>query len=154
MRLAVHALPLVLPLAVRWAESQETDILARGIPLPEQNFFDAIGMGVHHPQRIRLLKVDEIPIPGSSLLRVAAKLTGMLTSATVGMSLRYGIFIRADFWENRHLIAHECVHTAQYERFGGIRPFLGQYLRECLADGYPQSALEQEAVSKSAGIPG
>lgn len=143
MRLLAHALPLVLPLAVRWAESQEEDILARGVPLSEQSFFDAIGMGVNHPQRIRLLKVDAIPVPGSSLLRAAAKITGMLGSATVGMSLRYGIFVRNDYWENRHLIAHECVHTAQYERFGGIKPFLKQYLHECLADGYPDSALEQ-----------
>ena len=29
---------------------------------------------------------------------------------------------------------------------GGIRPFLSQYLRECLTIGYPAAPMEQEAV--------
>ena len=45
------------------------------------------------------------------------------------------------------MIAHELVHVAQYERLGGIEPFLRQYLRECLTVGYDESALENEARS-------
>jgi hypothetical protein len=68
------------------------------------------------------------------------------------MALRYGIFIRSDCWQMRRLIAHECVHTAQYERLGGIGQFLGCYLRECLEVGYPSGPLEQEAFLKSQQI--
>ena len=32
-----------------------------------------------------------------------------------------------------------------YERFGGFRPFLDQYLHECITIGYPGAPLEQEA---------
>ncbi|HRJ72181.1 MAG TPA: hypothetical protein PLS03_08140 [Terrimicrobiaceae bacterium] len=50
------------------------------------------------------------------------------------------------------MIAHECVHTAQYERLGGFRPFLRQYLEECLAVGYDESPLELEAMMTSQRI--
>jgi len=68
------------------------------------------------------------------------------------MALRYGIFVRKDCWGDRQLIAHECVHTAQYERCG-FRGFLEKYLRECLEIGYPAAPMEQEAILKSAAIP-
>jgi hypothetical protein len=42
--------------------------------------------------------------------------------------------------------------VAQYERLGGIRPFLSAYLRECISPGYPLGALEQEAIRVAAEI--
>jgi len=57
------------------------------------------------------------------------------------------IFVRSDCWCERRLIAHELVHTVQYERLGGIRPFLRQYLTECLTVGYPAAPMEQEAIA-------
>ena len=71
---------------------------------------------------------------------------------TVGLSLRYGIYIRAAYWGDRHLIAHECVHTGQYERFGSSAKFLTAYFSQCLVAGYPGAALEQEAVMRSAEL--
>jgi hypothetical protein len=53
------------------------------------------------------------------------------------------------FWQDRRIIAHECVHTAQYERLGGFAEFLRDYLHECLEVGYPAGPLEQEAIHKS-----
>ena len=44
-------------------------------------------------------------------------------------------------------IAHELAHTEQYERLGGIEPFLRQYLSECLTIGYPAAPMEQEAIA-------
>ncbi len=70
-----------------------------------------------------------------------------LTPATRGLALRYGIFVRADCWRERGLIAHELAHTAQYEQLGGIEPFLRQYLGECLSIGYPAAPMEQEAIA-------
>jgi hypothetical protein len=42
------------------------------------------------------------------------------------------------------------VHTAQYERLGGIVPFLRKYLFECVTIGYPQAPMEQEAIRVAA----
>jgi hypothetical protein len=61
------------------------------------------------------------------------------------MTLRYGIFVRSDCWGDRRLLVHELVHVAQYERLGGFRAFLRQYLQECITPGYPFGELEQEA---------
>ena len=109
-------------------------------------------MGVTHPDRIRLLNVDQVPLPANRFLRWAGKRTRLISVNTAGMALRYGIFIRSDCWQTRRLIAHECVHTAQYERLGGIGEFLSLYLRECLEVGYPSAPLEQEALLKSQQI--
>ena len=141
-------MPFFLPLAAQWALRQERRILLSGVPLTEPHFSDARLMGVAHPEKIRLLKVDRVPLPASRLLRLAARLTGLVSPDTAGMCLRYGIFIRSDFWGNRLIVAHECVHTAQYERFGGFHEFLKHYLRECLEVGYPSGPLEQEAIRR------
>jgi len=46
---------------------------------------------------------------------------------------------------DRRLLVHELAHVAQYERFGGFRRFLFQYLQECINPGYPLGDLELEA---------
>lgn len=145
-------MPFCLPLAVRWASQQEQKILRAGVGLDESQVTDARLMGVARPEKVRLLKVDQVPLPANRLLRWAAKRTKLISSDTAGMALRYGIFIRSDCWQMRRLIAHECVHTAQYERLGGIEEFLSLYLRECLELGYPSGLLEQEAFLKSQQI--
>jgi hypothetical protein len=145
-------MPFCLPLAVRWASQQEQKILRAGVSLDESQVIDARLMGVARPEKVRLLKVDQVPLPANRLVRWAAKRTKLISSDTAGMALRYGIFIRSDCWQMRRLIAHECVHTAQYERLGGIEEFLSLYLRECLEVGYPSGLLEQEAFLKSQQI--
>ena len=95
------------------------------------------------PERVRLLRVARVPFPRWA--GTLAKLAGAEPAQTAGLTARYGIFIRADQWENRALLLHELAHTAQYERLDGIHPFLRQYLLQCLADGYPLAALELEA---------
>ncbi|MFZ4777790.1 MAG: hypothetical protein ACOYM3_20670 [Terrimicrobiaceae bacterium] len=145
--------PLILPFAVKWAERAEKRILQEGVPLSESQLSDARLMGVEHPERIRVLMVEEIPLPGNLVLKFAARITGLFSAHTAGMALRYGIFVRRDCWGDRQLIAHECVHTAQYESLGGFREFLSCYLRECLEIGYPAAPMEQEAILKSATIP-
>ena len=61
------------------------------------------------------------------------------------MALRYGIVIREEHWGDRRLLTHELAHVAQYERLGGFRGFLKQYLEECINPGYPLGDLELEA---------
>ena len=138
--------PALLPLAVSWAKEQESLILKTGSPLADQNLADARAAGVQLPEKIRLLAVTAIPAPENLILRLASQLLGLITANTGGLTLRYGIFIRKDCWDDRELIAHECIHTAQYERLGGFEQFLNRYLTECLEIGYPEAPLEQEAI--------
>jgi hypothetical protein len=105
---------------------------------------DARKIGVAHPEKIRLLKVDRVP-PTNQFLRAVGTKLGFVSWRTVGMTLRYGIFIHAQHWGERRLLTHELAHVAQYERFGGFRRFLFRYLQECVDPGYPLGELELEA---------
>lgn len=139
-------LAALLPLACAWAEEQETLILRDGFALTTSQLEDARLAGVRQPERVRLLRVSQIPLPEHPILRAAAEATRLISPGTSGLTLRYGIYIRSDHWGVRRLVVHELVHTSQYERFGGFRAFLQAYLEQCLTCGYPDAPLEQEAV--------
>jgi hypothetical protein len=137
---------IILPLACSWAERQQAAILRDGVALTASQISDARRIGILYPERIRLRVVDRVPMPLHSLLRRMAERAGLISAHTSGMSFLYGIYIRSDCWGERRLVVHEMVHTAQYERLGGFRPFLKAYLHECVAPpGYPFGPLEQEA---------
>lgn len=136
----------LFPLACHWVAEQERLILAKGVPLTTDQKIDAYLIGIEQIEKIRLLKVDTIPIPNNQELLTAMKAGGFLSAKTIGTAFRYGIYIQTDYWDNRRLLIHELTHTMQYERFKGIEPFLYQYLLECLTIGYPNGPLEQEAI--------
>ncbi len=137
----------LLPLATAWAEEQEELILEKGTPLSATEIVDTKLVGVAQPERVRLLGVQQIPLPQHPELNVAAGASSLITPNTAGLTLRFGIYIRNDFWGNRRLIVHELAHTAQYERLGGFTQFLQQYLFECLTIGHPAAPMEQEAIA-------
>jgi len=135
-----------LPLAHAWVVEKERFILANGTPLSLRQMSDAKLVGVIHPERVRLLPVEQIPFPEHLTLRAAVEATRLITPHPTGLTLRYGVFIRSDCWEQRRVLVHELAHTAQYERLGGIGAFLECFLFECLAVGYPSAPMEQEAI--------
>ena len=145
-KLARLFLPLLLPVACAWVARQERRILAAGVPLSPAQTADARSLGIAAPERVRLLCLPRIPLPTNRFVRWIGLHTGTLSEETVGLSARYGIFLRRPYHEDRRLLAHELTHTRQYERLGGIRPFLRQYLHECLTVGYHEAPLEWEAI--------
>ena len=142
----------VLPLAAQWANQQQRRVLSVGVPLSETELADAKAIGVRNPDRVRLLCVDSIPMPVHPMLKAAASSMHFLTGAPRGLALEYGIFVRTDHWRDRALIAHELVHTAQYQRLGGIIPFLQTYLAQCASVGYSNAPLELEATAIAARV--
>ena len=126
--------------------------MCEGVPLSDTELADAKAIGVRNPERVRLLQVEMVPAPAHPMLRAAAASINFLTAAPRGLALDYGIFVRADCWRDRALIAHELVHTAQYERLGGILPFLQTYILQCATVGYLNAPLELEAVATSTRI--
>ena len=150
----VDQLELVLPLAVEWASEQEERILLEGEPLAGSELADANAAGVRHPERVRVLPVETIPSPSHPILRAASAQIELLPSAPCGLTLQYGIFVRANCRQDRRLLVHELVHTAQYERLGGILRFLRDYLFECATLGYGKALLEREATEIATRICG
>jgi len=148
----IDQLEQILPLAAQWAADQERRVLCEGVPLSKIELADAKAIGVRNPERVRLLRVDAVPVPVHPMLRAAAASINFLTAMPRGLALDHGIFIRADHWRDRALIAHELVHTAQFQRFGGILPFLQTYISQCATVGYSNAPLELEAIATAARI--
>src|SRR2546426_4285700 len=90
-----------LPLASAWVLEQERFILENGVPLTEVQLADAKLVGVAKPERVRLFRVEQIPIPEHAEL-AEMKEAMKLTAVTLpGLSLRYGIYVRASGWGQR-----------------------------------------------------
>lgn len=137
---------VLLPLACEWAEAKEKVALENGVPLTNSQTKDAKRVGVVHPERVKIYTVPQIPMPKHPILKAAAETTQLISIDTVGLTLRYGIFLLSDFSNDRCMIVHELVHTLQYEKLGGFLPFLQKYLMECITIGYPEAPMEQEAI--------
>lgn len=140
------------PLVAAWVEDQERRILEQGEALNESELRIAKAAGVLHPERVRILAVTKTPLPEERSLRRAAQAFGFVSEMTDGLTAGYGFFVR-DF--RRHdptLVAHELAHVAQYERLGGIEPFLAKYLAEINENGYDAAPLELEAVAFEQGL--
>ena len=142
----------LLPLATQWVVEQQQRVLCEGIPLSKNEMADAKAIGVRNPERVRLLRVDSIPVPANPMLKAAAASMNFVISAPSGLALENGIFVRADRWRDRELIVHELAHVAQYQRLGGIVPFLKTYISQCAMVGYQQAPLELEAETTAARI--
>jgi hypothetical protein len=126
---------------------QERFILENGVPLTDDQLADARLVGVAKPERIRLFRVEQIPLPQHPELEEMKAAMKLTAPALPGLSLRYGIYLRASHWGQQRFLVHELAHTAQFERLDGVRPFLECYLYECLAIGFTSAPMEQEAIA-------
>lgn len=143
---------LVLPFVASWISRQERRISRHGIPLNSDELRLASALEVAHPERVRVLHVQRVPLPGGFLSRAAAGIVKRFPSEASGLTARYGIFLLTTRGSDRSLLAHELAHVRQYERLGGIRPFLKLYLTECLTEGYHAAPLELDAAARAAEI--
>ena len=142
----------LIPKATVWTHQQEQKILKDGTPLSDSQLEDARKLSVENPEKVRLLCVDQIPLPEDPELKSANQLLKLITPETIGLTCQYGIFMRSDYFNDRETMAHELVHVSQYERFGNIHGFLSRYIPECINPGYPYGSLEQEAINKARSI--
>ncbi len=146
-------LETLLPRAIQWAAEQEARILEEGVALNPQQTADAIAIGVQRPEKVRLSAVARIPAPSDPVLAKAAYQTGLLSAGTDGLTLGYGIFLRADHAAYRRLVCHELCHVRQYEERGGIEGFLKEYLSQVISFRYWDAPLEAQAREQEFTFP-
>lgn len=146
-------LPVIIVAAMPWvgwwAWRTERRTLREGRPLFTSEWAVAERVGVRHPEKVRVIAVEEIPMPGLAWMHRIAARWGFDRRQIGGLCLRYGILLRRDLAAQPIIMAHELVHTAQYERHGSLTGFLRAYLLQCLRTGYSHAPLEREAVEKS-----
>lgn len=138
------ALPLLLPQAIAWAEEQARHMASSGRALTDREQEIARGVGVAHPERIRVGLVETLPLPDDPVLRAAALQTGLLGPGMVGLTLGHSVFISRG-QETVRLLSHEFRHVYQYEQAGSIAAFLPGYLQEVIQLGYANTAFERDA---------
>ena len=138
------ALPALLPRAIAWAEARSLEIAATGTALSEVGHRLARAVGVRHPELIRVLEVQALPLPDDPELRFAALQTGLLGPSIIGLTLGHGIYIIRGRGDAR-LLSHECRHVYQYELAGSIAHFLPTYLHQIATVGYEHAPLEIDA---------
>lgn len=144
--LALTLVTGVAPATARWAHAQERRILAEGVPLKAEALDFARKLEIENPEGIRVLEVKPVPMPvPQPVVRLAQK-WGLPVVNPAGMTLGRGIYILPG---HDRILPHELVHVAQYQRLGGIEPFMRLYLRECLLHGYFAAPLEVEARERS-----
>ncbi len=141
----------LIPRVAAWAQRQEHFILnhSNALALNEFGLGLARRAGVIRPEAVRILPVPKILHPEEDDLRQASLEFGVITPATIGLTLGHGIYVRQDCQQQGKLIAHELKHVAQYEQYGGFIGFLQQYLVEVNNHGYPVAPMEREAVAFS-----
>lgn len=143
-------LDLMVTLLGNWYKDWDDHILRHGSPLDETQTQDALCVGVKSPERVRILRVPNIPMPDYPLLYSKLVEPRVITPDANGLTVGYGIFIRSDASIARYWVAHELAHVAQIER-GGSHAVLRQYMSELLTLGYDGSSLEKEAHSTAIG---
>ena len=134
----------LLPKAICWAENEAAAARAAGAPLTESGLRLARSVGVHAPERIRVLEAASLPFPTDPELSTAVIQTGLLGPRTAGLTLGYAVIILTGQYSNR-LISHECRHVYQYEAAGSIAAFLPLYLQKIVSCGYEKAPYEIDA---------
>ena len=131
-----------IPKAVQWVTQSEQACMEIGQQLSPQRKRDAQAIGVQQIGVVRVMVSNEIPLPNDPELRQLVLQSGLGSSK--GITFGHGIVLKPGPYD-RHLIAHELAHVMQYERFGGIEPFLVGYIPESFPPHYPNGPLEREA---------
>jgi hypothetical protein len=128
-----------------WADKWQAHILRHGDALNDDQMELAKCVGVAEPERVRILKVPNVPLPHYEILFKTFVTTDIFSPNAHGLTLGYGIFMRDDSFPPKFWLTHEFVHVVQFERLGGLMSYLKQYLRECLTVGYDANHFEIEA---------
>jgi uncharacterized protein len=133
---------------VAWLEVVNADILREGRPLPDDLQSIAAEIGIAHLDSIRVLRVEDVPVPpADSALYSAGAERGLWGPTVRGNAQVFGHGIAAtdEVLADRGAIAHELMHVRQVERCGGIEAFVAEYLHQVARHGYRGAPLEREA---------
>lgn len=141
-------IPIITPAMTVWAENMERLALEKGVALDSLQWRDALRAGVQRPDMVRILNVDDLPLPDPELTFLARE-TGIITPTTDGLAFGHGIFLKNNLPDAKRRLIHQLVHCSQYERSGEMRQFIREYVQCCLDFGYAQSPYELEAEART-----
>lgn len=145
-------LPQLVPEAITWAKAQAQHVAVSGRLLTEPGLALARHVGVKNPELVRLLYVDQLPVPIKQLALRQLILGERLFEGRAGLTLGHSIMIVHGCADAR-LVSHELRHVHQYEELGGIDGFMPTYLGQIASVGYDLAPLEIDARGHEVGFP-
>ncbi|AOT11193.1 hypothetical protein [Pseudoalteromonas luteoviolacea] len=138
---------VLLPQYIEWAHDIEIDGLKIGKPLNARELGLASEIGIRHPEKVRIVYVDEVPFPRENFaLKTLGEALGFIGEGIVNNAqvFGYSIYVRQGFDLNRPKLAHELVHVLQIER-SDLDTIVTQHFSDLAKYGYDNSPLEVEA---------
>ncbi len=131
------------PAAVAWISSVQP-LATRGRPLTPSEAQFARQIGVANPDVVRVVVVDQLPMPEDEDLRREAAAHGMGSALEGGRTMGNIIFLKPAYAHDPEVLTHELTHVAQFQRLG-TEPMIRRYITEMLLFSYSRMPLELEA---------
>ncbi|MBT3137315.1 hypothetical protein KL866_19905 [Alteromonas sp. ALT199] len=139
---------VLLPQYIEWAHETDQKGLKAGISLNEKERLLASEIGIKHPEKVRIVYVDQVPYPYENLaLKIFGEAVGLIGEGIINNAqvFGYSIYARRDFVLNRPKLAHELVHVLQIER-ASLDEVVTQHFFDMAQYGYDKAPLEVEAA--------
>lgn len=137
----------LLPLAQAWYQQTEQELYFSGRALNPQEQAIALKLAVQAPEQVRVLVLDEFPLPKQEVLKQAATEFGFGTESELARTIGSVILLKPSASHDPVVLQHELVHISQIERLGRAG-FIERYLSELFIVGYARAPLELEAYAK------
>ncbi|MBT2335261.1 hypothetical protein J7E49_15250 [Variovorax paradoxus] len=137
----------LLPKVEAWYSEVEIQLAPFGRPLTAEEARTAIELGVAEPEKVRVVVLDEFPMPKDEQLLGEAKKHGLGNWSEGGRSNGRVVLLKPRVAQSPAVLRHELVHLAQQDRMGRTA-FLRRYLIELEMMGYARSPLELEAYAR------
>jgi len=138
------------PHAVNWARDMIAASADNGRPLTKEETATARKVGVSHPDTVRVIMVDRIPLPETGPFAEAIKPFGLIPENVSGLTVGPIIFVDRSGelpFPFTTVLQHELVHVAQYEKLG-LDGLYSEYLLALRVVGPRAIPLELEAYEK------
>ncbi|QTH62654.1 hypothetical protein J1N51_07635 [Psychrosphaera ytuae] len=138
---------VLLPQYINWAHKIDQKGQEIGTPLTQNELTLATEIGIEHPEKVRIIYVDEVPYPYENFaLKVFGEAVGLVGEGIINNAqvFGYSIYSRKDFKLNRPKLAHELVHVLQIER-ASLDEVVTQHFSDMAKYGYDRAPLEVEA---------
>jgi hypothetical protein len=138
---------VLIPQYIEWAHKTEANGLEIGAPLEERQLLLATDIGIKHPEKVRIVYVDEVPFPYENFaLKVLGEALGFIGENIINNAqvFGYSIYVRKGFELDRPILAHELVHVLQIER-SNLDDIIMQHFSDMAKYSYRGAPLEAEA---------
>jgi len=138
---------VVIPPYVEWASQTDALGLENGKRLDEKQLEIASEIGIKHPEKVRIVYVNEVPFPYENLiLKTVGEALGFIGEGIINNAqvFGYSIYVRKGYEMTTPRLAHELVHVLQIER-ANLEQVITQHFSDLANYGYENSPLEAEA---------